>query len=294
MKEQGKKYKTVKLFYFTGTGSTAKAAGCFEKTFISRGINVVKQEIRAGNHPAYDGEDLVVLVYAVHACNAPQIVYEWIKRMPEGDETPAVVISVSGGGEITPNTACRVRCIRRLKKKKYHCVYEKMLVMPSNWIVKTHDGLAVRLLGILPHKVEGIVNDLLSGIVHRTQPKFVDSILSVLGELEKTGTNYFSRNIQVSSNCTGCGWCAAGCPTNNICTENGIPKFNKQCLICLKCIYGCPNHALSAGVLRFIVVKEGYDLKALEEKMPNIPSEPVEEPAKGYLWSGVKKYLLED
>jgi hypothetical protein len=107
------------------------------------------------------------------------IVYEWIDSLPENKNSPvpAAVISVSGGGEITPNTACRVSSIRKLEKKNCTVVYEKMVVMPSNWVIKTNDELAFRLLEILPSKVEHIADDLLAGMVRRTRPKFIDLIL---------------------------------------------------------------------------------------------------------------------
>ncbi|WP_300104336.1 hypothetical protein [Methanosarcina sp.] len=51
-----------------------------------------------------------------------------------------------------------------------------MVVMHSNRVVKTDDRLAIRLLWVLPSKVELIVNDLLAGVVHRIRPKFIDHI----------------------------------------------------------------------------------------------------------------------
>lgn len=127
-----------------------------------------------GRKPSGITEDMLVVLYAVHASNAPEPVYEWIKSIPKVNKTTTAVISVSGGGEIPPNTACRVGCIRLLEKKGYDVVYEKMIVMPSNWIVPTMDALAVRLLEVLPAKVGNAVHDLLSGVRHRTKPMLID------------------------------------------------------------------------------------------------------------------------
>lgn len=157
-----RKINKIKIAYFSGTGSTARVADTLEKELRGRGISVIKSEIRAGNTHSKDEEDLLILLFAVHAFNAPEIVYKWIASLPEDSRgAPTAVISVSGGGEMTPNTACRVSSIRKLEKKNYTVVYEKMVVMPSNWVVKTDDRLAIRLLEILPSKVERIADDLL-------------------------------------------------------------------------------------------------------------------------------------
>lgn len=286
--------KTVKIAYFSGTGSTARVADAFENEMNRRGLSVIRSEIREGNLHSDEKEDLLLLLFAVHAFNAPRIVYQWIDGLSGARQIPVAVISVSGGGEISPNTACRLSSIRRLEKKNYRVIYEKMMVMPSNWVMRTDDGLAIRLLRILPSKVERIVDDLLQGVVRRTRPKLIDRFFSRIGEMEKTGARYFGRNLRVNANCNSCGWCAKNCPSNNITMLNNEPSFGEDCILCLKCIYGCPRQALEAGRFRFMVLKEGYDLQALEKRMQDVQLVPVEDLAKGYIWKGVKEYLLED
>ncbi|WP_321418455.1 EFR1 family ferrodoxin [uncultured Methanomethylovorans sp.] len=286
--------KTVKIAYFSGTGSTARVADTFESELTRRGISVIKSEIKQGNICSDEKEDLLILLYAVHACNAPKIVYQWIDSLDGKKQTPVAVISVSGGGEITPNTACRLSSIRKLEKKNYKVFYEKMIVMPSNWIIKTDDGLAIRLVDILPLKVKHIVDDLLKGVICRTKPKLIDRVFSRIGEMEKNGAKFFGRNLRVNTNCNSCGWCAKNCSANNIIMMDDKPAFGEKCILCLKCIYGCPRQALEAGTLKFIIIKEGYNLKDLENRMQGIQLAPVEDLAKGYIWKGVKEYLLED
>jgi ferredoxin len=286
--------KKVKVAYFSGTGSTALVADTLEKELIGRGLSVTKLEITAGNLPSDDKEDLLILLFAVHAFNAPGIVYEWIGSLSYNNRpVPAALISVSGGGEMTPNTACRVSSIHKLEKKNYKVVYEKMVVMPSNWIVKTDDGLAIRLLEILPLKIGRIADDLQAGVVRRTRPKLLDRIFSKAGEIEKAGAKFFGQKIMVNENCNGCSWCAKKCPANNISMSDNKPTFGKECLLCLRCIYGCSNNALMAGTFKFIILKDGYDLKDVGKRMKGIKPAPVEDLAKGYLWKGVREYLLE-
>jgi len=286
--------KTVKIAYFSGTGSTARVADAFENELIRCGLSVIRSEIRGGNLHSDENEDLLILLFPVHAFNSPRIVYQWIDSLSGARQIPVAVISVSGGGEISPNTACRLSSIRRLEKKNYRVIYEKMMVMPSNWVMRTDDGLAIRLLRVLPSKVERIVDDLLRGVERRIKPKLIDRVFSRIGEMEKTGARFFGRNLRVNDTCNGCGWCAKNCPSNNITMLDNKPVFGEDCILCLKCIYGCPKQAIEAGALRFIVLKEGYDLQALEKRMHGAQLAPVEDLARGYIWKGVKEYLLED
>lgn len=284
----------VKLVYFSGTGGTARVASCLEKTFINHGASVVKTELKAGWKYSSEMEDLLVILYPVHAFNAPEPVYEWIEGTQAVAGIPAVVVSVSGGGEITPNTACRAGCIKRLGKKGYNVVYEKMIVMPSNIFVQTHDGLAVRLLEILPSKVEHIVDEVLKGVVYRARPNLLNKFLSFTGELEKTCTKSFGKSIKVNEDCSSCGWCEGSCPRDNIRLVEGRPVFENRCIACLKCIYGCPQKALKAGKGKALLVKEGYGLEGLEKRMRGVEPGPVEILAKGYLWKGIREYLLKE
>lgn len=284
-------FARVKLVYFTGTGGTKRVADYFEKSLTHLGVEVNKTEIRKGTYYSNDKEDLLILLFAVHAANAPLPVYEWIDAISNVNSIPAVVIAVSGGGEITPNTACRLSSIKRLERKGYKVVYENMLIMPSNWIVPTADGLSIRLLKILPVKIDNMIKDIFSGTINRIKPKFIDRIISRLGELEKIGARSFGRRIKVNSCCTGCGWCERSCPRENIKLLNNIPVFNSDCVICLRCIYGCPHNAIKPGMLKFLYIKDGYNLEAIEERMDGVSLQPVEELAKGYLWKGVREYL---
>lgn len=284
----------IKIVFFSGTGSTARVANTFQKSLEAKGKIVIKHELNSRNKIINDSEDMLIIIYAVHACNAPKPVYEYIDAIPKVDNKLAVVISVSGGGEITPNTACRLHCIKRLENKGFNVIYEKMLIMPSNWIVPTIDGLSVRLLEVLPTKIEKIIDDLSSDVILRTKPNLLNRFLSYIGEFEKIGARSFGKRIKAKENCNGCGWCEKACPRANITLPNGTPTFNNNCLLCLKCIYGCPQRALEPGIGKFIVIKQGYNLSAIEKSNQKDTLDSMEKLAKGYLWKGIKEYLLDD
>ncbi|HEY5576527.1 MAG TPA: hypothetical protein VIK34_07405 [Clostridiaceae bacterium] len=66
-------------------------------------------------------------------------------------------------------------------------------------------------------------------------------------------------------------------------------------MMCLKCIYGCPRNALKPGICKFAVFKDGYNLCEIEKrvKVEGKSKLGIEELARGYLWKGVREYILD-
>jgi ferredoxin/flavodoxin len=278
----------VRIAYFSGTGGTAKAAHCFESEFASRGLETDIQQIKAGKAIPNGDETLLVLLFAVHALNAPLPVYQWLENMEPVNRIPALVISVSGGGEMFPNTACRQSSIKRLERKCYEVVYEQMLIMPSNVSVATPDFLSTKLLMVLPKKVKDITDEVLCGFKRRTKPKGIDQILARIFEIEKRGAKRFGRGLSASQACTGCGWCERNCSGSSIRIENNRPVFGGGCVMCFGCVYGCPAKAIKAGKLGFFINKKGFDINLIE-KIGDVPDQKT-----GVLWKAVRRYIEED
>ena len=292
------KYKNkVQIVYFSGTGGTARVALSFEKTFTEKGIEVVKVPLdmqEAGYQQTPSIENLVgllVLIFPVHAFDAPEPVYEWIAGIPEVKGLPCVVISVSGGGEMWPNTCCRAGCIELLESKGYSPFYERMLVMPSNIFFLTKEQLAVQLLKILPLKVELSVDEILAGVRRRTKKSLAAGFVAALSKLEKSKAQEFGRDLKAHDSCTGCGWCSGKCPRKNIQIRDGKPVFGDRCVLCLRCIYGCPVRAIYSQHYSPLLVKEGYSLNQIEKRENDIEILPPNKIKAGILYIALKKYL---
>jgi ferredoxin/flavodoxin len=281
--------KNALIVYFSGTGGTARAADAVETALEKRGVCVSKQEIRHDNAIANGKEDLLVLLFAVHALNAPEPVYHWLEALTPVQGISAAVLAVSGGGEIFPNKACRISSIKRLKKKGYDVTYEDMLVMPSNMNPAVTDSVAVKLLQVLPQKTQQIADNLLAGVKRRTKPGLLNRVMSVMFEPEKIAAHYFGKGLKATKACTGCGWCAKQCPAGNISMNGDQLVFSNRCVMCFRCAYGCPSHAIEAKRLGFMLIKQGFDIKQYD-RQDDIPDENI----KGVLWKGVNLYLYGD
>ncbi len=280
----------VLIAYFSGTGGTALAAKRLAEALEKRGASAELREIRYDAEAADSGEDYFVLMFPVHAFNAPLPVYRWLGSLGRAAGTPAAVISVSGGGEISPNTASRRSSIKRLKKKGYAVIYEESLVMPSNVLEKTPESAAIKLLLMLPKKAAGIAEDIIALRKKALKAKMIDRAMSRVCEMEKTGAKMFGKHLVAGIECNNCGWCGQSCPAGNI-KLGEKPAFGKNCSMCLKCVYGCPKKAIRPKYVRSVLLKEGFDISALLKKAENPRERESEDLPKGGAWKGLRLYL---
>ncbi len=286
------KFHTVQIVYFSGTGCTKLVAETFRNQLLETGHRAHMVEI---HHDMIINEsdcDLLIICFPVYACNAPQIVISYVNNSHCVHQTPVALISVSGGGEITPNLACRTFLKKVLIRKGYSIHYEKMLVMPSNWVIPTKPCLAALLVSILPRKIAYIISELDLGVCIETRPGPGNRFLSLLGRMETIGAKKFGKQIRVNKACNGCRLCATHCPVTNITMHDGTPVFGMKCILCLQCIYQCPTKALSPGIGKFVVIQESFDLKKIQKTLPWDEPVDVAAQASGLLWLGVKRYLL--
>lgn len=123
-------------------------------------------------------------------------------------------------------------------------------------------------------------------------PKRLDRILARIGKAETIGARFFGASIRASKQCNHCGLCAQNCPMQNIAMKQGCPKFGFHCLMCLKCIYACPQKALSPRILKFVVLKKGYDLTEMS-KNAQLPCKIKYSNAPNKHWQGIIDYLKE-
>lgn len=292
----------IEVVYFTGTGGTKRAADMLSQALAERGTQVRCQELHKRKPFHYAPSDMLIILYPVYSFNAPKPIYEFIKNLPNGNGSLAAVLSVSGGGEVTPNTGCRINTIRLLRQKGYRVPYERMLVMPSNIFLETPNDLSQLLLQVLPDKINRIATDLLSGKVRRTRFNVFDRVMASIGEIEKPVSKYFGRFLRVNAGCNGCGLCERACPMNNITLENNRPSFGNNCVVCLRCVYNCPKNSISASSFtKVITLPNGYQLGKLEQQLIEqkdnnalIPLQDLQSYQVPLAFYGIKKYLLEE
>ncbi|MBN2853342.1 MAG: EFR1 family ferrodoxin [Clostridia bacterium] len=281
----------IHIVYFTGTGGTGYAADTLTTAFKDKNYKVYCSELLQSKLPSINENETLVLMFPVYAADAPHVIYRWIASLTKVISQKAVVVSVSGGGEISPNTACRMKSVRRLIKKGYQVDNEYSLCMPSNFIMPTHDILAINLLKILPGKCEIIVNEVTGNIKRRKKVNFIDRIILLLCHGEKIGSKIAGRLMRVTDDCNGCGLCAIQCPKSNITMKDNRPEYHFSCELCLRCVYLCPKKAVKLRILKRFVLKEGFNINSYIKKIHEDTLISEEGIPDGFLWKGIVSYL---
>jgi ferredoxin len=152
----------------------------------------------------------------------------------------------------------------------------------------------MRLLKIMPLKAEKVTDDMASGKRRRTGRRFGRGIAMLLSRLERKYQGLYSKSLKVKETCTGCGWCVQNCPKNNIKMEEGVPRFGDGCIICLRCIYGCPGRSIYTEKYKRMLFSKGFSLEDIEKRMDGVELLPIEKCCRGIAWIGVRWYLEEE
>jgi len=267
----GAEYKNIRIDYYTGTGGSELVAELLADKLKNENRIVEVHRIYRDNIKKVEKleTDYYILIFPVHSFNAPKPIYEWVEHL-EGNHCKTAVISVSGGGHVVSNSACRRKTVKLLRKSNFSVECEEMVRMPNNWMKAPKKEKYMRILSELPIKIDEISQIIISKKRKKKVVYWIDYLISALGELEKKGTHKFGNGIKVLDTCTGCGLCSKNCCSSNIKMESqnssggqGKPKFGNQCDMCLGCIYNCPQKALQPTWGAYQVDKNGYDLRLM-------------------------------
>ena len=285
------KPKKISLVYFSGTGCTKEVCLCFAQQLAKKGLESKTISLENYDPKKLKQPDLLVIFSPVYAFRLASITEKWVRGLPKSSRTMAAIIPVSGGGDISPNTACTIVCRRILKRKGYHVIYERMAVMPSNFGINAGREIDQQLIHILPEKTKEMVEDIMAGEHHFLKAKPWDRFLAMIGTAEHLGARFFGTFIHPSLKCTHCGQCSQKCPVKNIRMDGGKPKFGFRCIWCLRCIYACPVHALKPGILSSVVLKNGFHLQEIKkQEYKDLDPDQTNFNQNG-VWKGVSEYL---
>ena len=78
----------------------------------------------------------------------------------------------------------------------------------------------------------------------------VGSVAWLKSHLINPGFNRFATNdskYHATDACIHCGKCMEVCPLKNIPLEEGLPKWNGHCTMCMACYHHCPVNAIQYG-----------------------------------------------
>lgn len=242
------------IYYFSGTGNTKAVAELLNERLESNLYNVEK---------ACRYEDVMVILHPVYACGEPQLILDFAECLPLANKKVYIIKTAGDNGRINQHASDRL--IKILESKGYHVVYDRLIVMGSNYFTAYKEGFVKLLYDTAIKKVDHIIKDMDKGIVRRHESNSIQQKLTHgVHYLENNyGRHAFSRNLRIKDHCITCMKCFKDCPTGNI--DSNL-EFHDTCIMCMRCIYNCPVDAIYSKHMQFTIVKHGYDLEKILKK----------------------------
>ncbi|MCH4887177.1 hypothetical protein EZV73_06325 [Acidaminobacter sp. JC074] len=236
------------IYYFSGTGNTKALADMLNGHLDSRVYNIEKD---------FDLEEELIFLYPVHGFGVPKIVLDFARSLPESSKK--VHIIRNGADHIRLNYYASFKLIEILEQKGYKVLYDRLVVMPANFLVDYPDPLKAMLYHAAKKKISHAAKEIKEGMIRRFDSNtLLVSLFNKIHDMQSgPGSESYYKYFKVADYCINCKTCVNNCPMNNI--DDQI-NFGQNCIMCLRCVYNCPVHAIySKGML-----KKGYSLKTIK------------------------------
>ncbi len=255
------------ILYFSPTGNAKYIA---EKLALRFGSDAGKPLALEFTDPETLSEtDHLIILYSIHAFNAPKTVRRFVGQLPRGLCTSVSLIAV-GCAESWVNAAATTGLRKSLEAKGYTILEDRVIAMPLTFIMSFPDELGRKLITDAETKLDDIADKIKMGVPAENEVSFRSRAINFLGKAEAPAARLFGMELHADKNCTSCGICVKGCPEKNIrFNSKDKPVFGLKCLMCMRCVYNCPEDAISPRLAKFIPIKGGYRLDHYQDSSSN-------------------------
>ena len=143
---------------------------------------------------------------------------------------------------------------------------DEVLAIPLTLVMNFPETLNRELIPAAEQKIKTLGRQIARKEKSLRKVPFKARIINFLGKAESPAARLFGLELHANGKCTTCGTCWSNCPQMNIREKSkGKPGFGFNCIMCMRCIYSCPEKAISPRFSKFIPVKGGYSLSSYLE-----------------------------
>jgi ferredoxin len=256
----------VKLLflYFSGTGNTDYVAQYLARKLAHVPVDIASLSIEHRPAEMVGDFDLLTVGFPVYACDSPDLVQDYLARLPPGEGRGAFVFCTKGayaGGAVRHN-------LQRLAVRGYTPLGGGSVLMPGtdglamipkgSWMArkaleKDFDHLqdADRLAEHMTTAISGLrdgrsVEEFRETLPPHPKVSVPDRLWAFLYEASE---NWARARLHADQGCEGCGLCSRVCPVASVQMQGRRPTFADQCVLCMRCIHACPQEAIQIGGL---------------------------------------------
>ena len=256
------KWKSLYIYYISGTGNARASSGWIADEAEKRGLKAVVQQIdRLENikMPSPEEKPLIGFAFPTHGFNSAPIMLKFISGFPVGLCREVFLLNTRAGMKLykmfMPGLSGVALMLPAfiLWLKGYKCIGFRPVDLPSNWI-PLHPGLKTKVIESIFVRCEKIVRDF-AGKILNGQKVYrglcslpVDLLISPLALVYYVGGRFFlSKTFIANYKCNNCGICIKECPTSSIILVESRPYWKLTCESCMRCLNRCPEKAIEAA-----------------------------------------------
>lgn len=259
----------MKIIYFSPTGNVRYLADQLGKELgLSEGAVVSMESYSAGDIAAggFIDNQYTIVMYPIHAFNAPVYVKKLIKMLPSGNGQKIALLAC-GCVKADINSAATFDVRKMLLKKGYSITFERLFAMPLTIVTSFPEKLCKKLITDAGKDIQETARIIRENTEVLLKPKLSARILRKISIIERAGARMLGLELYANKQCTSCGICVKNCPAGNIrFNKKNKPRFGFKCYMCLRCVYDCPEKAIKPRISRFVLIKGGYDINRYIEK----------------------------
>lgn len=259
------------VFYFSGTGNTELISELIKdkmsghKTDLYRIEDILNGIVKV----KINDYDMVGIGFPSIGFNPPRIAVDFIKGLDRSDQKK-VFLFLTCAGPCYLNDVAFFGIKKILRQKNYSVIYELVVCMPANILLRYDDEIIKRLHMAAVKKVERMAHDITDGITKTRNDRFLPYLFRwFLIPLERLSIITVPLDFIVEKECSKCMKCISVCPRHNIVLKKAI-KHGLNCEACYRCVYSCPSKAIKGHIYNFVICKDGYDIKKAVERVKNI------------------------
>ncbi len=204
--------------------------------------------------------DHLVLLYAIHAFNAPRTVKRFVSQLPKANFKHVSLIGI-GCNTSWINDAASKDIRKMFEDKSMNIVVDEIMAMPLTLVMHFPDDLVKEQLNEASSQVVKIGHAIKELKVSNHTIPMKSHVIHFVGGAESGAARLFGLELHANKKCIKCGLCVKECPEKNITmTPEEKIKFGFKCSMCMRCIYNCPTKAISPYISKFLPLKGGYSL----------------------------------
>ena len=229
-----------KIYYFTGTGNSMRAARIIAEKLGD--TEIISMRTDPKEESARDC-DVVGFVFPVYHWTMPAYAAAYVEFLEINPKAYVFAVAM-------PSFICGIACetlANILKQKHIKLAYGNLVYSVANYAIVYPPFPPAKLR--VP-KTEKKLKVIAEEIASRTEKEYPHASASMKKRKERVMTPYLELQkyadnpFTISEDCISCGTCARVCPCRNIQLNSGKPQFLHHCANCMACVVSCPKRAI--------------------------------------------------